>query len=77
MHRNFECVDGQIIGGFHIIGHLFYEGRPQGRDLWADDEAELRVKANEAYQQIKDECGQAFEMIYPADAWELRIPDCV
>lgn len=68
-----EIVDGIIIGGSHMTGQLFYEGRPQSGKLHGDSDDELREEARKAKQGWKDQCGEAFSMIYPNNAWELRI----
>lgn len=71
--RAFEEVNGIIVGGEWKTGRLFYEGRPQREQFTGDTDEDLRAKADIMLRAIKDECGQAFEMIYPNSVWELRI----
>jgi hypothetical protein len=69
-----ETVNGTIIGEIVSCGRLFYEGRPQGRGLYADDGAELRAEAQRLLEEIKADCGELYAEIYPRpDAWELRV----
>ena len=68
-----DDVNGQIIGGDHVTGQLYYEDRPQRSQLYADDTDALRRQAADTLAQIKQECRHAFAEIYPRDAWTLRI----
>ena len=68
-----DDIDGTIIGGDYVTGQLCYETRPQGRQLYADDAAGLRIEAGNLLRQIKADCGRVFADIYPHDEWTLRI----
>lgn len=68
-----EQVRGTIIGGDHLTGKLYYEGRPQSGNLYGRNDDELRNEATKAKQGWRDQCGDAFNTIYPNDSWELRI----
>ena len=43
-----DDIDGTLIGGDHVTGQLYYETRPHGRQLYADDAAGLRIEAGNA-----------------------------
>ena len=68
-----EDVSGLIVGRYMLIGSLHYEGRKQGGTIYAETEDALIAAANEYVRQQRHECGEAFQYIYPKDAWELRI----
>lgn len=68
-----EDVCGQVIGAYMLIGSVHYEGRKQGRDLYAESEEDLKALAEQYIQAQRAECGPAFRAIFPRDAWELRI----
>lgn len=69
-----DDVNGTVIGTMYMQGAVFYDGRKQGKTLYAESDAELRNKANEYFAELKKECGEAFTAIYPnVRAFELRI----
>lgn len=73
--RYIEHVQGTIIGGDHVSGRLYYEGRPQGGLLTADTTEELREKARALKADYIAKNNTPAWQVYPADAWELRIFD--
>jgi len=68
-----EEVNGYIVGKCVVTGTLRYEGRQQGNPLFSESDDQLLSDANALLADIKRQCGRAFELIYPKDAWELRI----
>lgn len=69
-----DDVNGVIIGGECAAGCLTYEGRRQGKQLYAGSEGDLHDMAAQYRQEILDGCGLAAREIYPdSDAWRLRI----
>jgi hypothetical protein len=68
-----DVVRGVIVGGEHHTARLFYENRQQGRDITADTYEALLQAGSDLLGELKQECGQAFPMIYPLKAWSLRI----
>lgn len=70
-----DDVSGQVIGTMYLVGRLYYEGRPQGRKLYATTESDLLAQAHELKAKLRADCGEALIFIYPLDAWELRIFD--
>ena len=68
-----DDVCGQIIGDILSVGFLSYEGRKQGQTLYADNEVELKKKAEQLKSEIINDMGEAFRMIYPGDNWKLVI----
>jgi hypothetical protein len=71
--RYIEQVQGTIIGGDHVCGRLYYDGRPQGGQLSADTIEELRSMAKGLKDRYIAENNTAAYKVYPLDAWELRI----
>ena len=69
-----EEVNGIVIGPITRTGQWHYEGRPQGRRVWAEtDSGLLESKARAEFTRMKADCGQAFELIYPnTQTWEFR-----
>lgn len=70
-----DDVNGQIIGRVMLQGALYYDGRRQGRVLWAETDDAMLKRAKEELAAIKTSCGEAFGLIYRKAAWELRICD--
>lgn len=71
-----DDVGGSIIGGDVIVGALYYDGRNQSGNIYADSQDELELLAKEKLEEIKAECGHLFKTLYPnLSAWELRIYD--
>lgn len=68
-----EDVSGQIVGGEYVQGAVYYDGRKQGRCLYGRTDEELRRQADAFIAEKREECGQAFAMIWPKPLWELRI----
>ena len=68
-----DDIRGTIIGGDDFTGQIFYDGRPQKGRFYGVNKDELVAKAGYTIRQIKKECGEAFELIYPNQSWELRI----
>lgn len=69
-------VGGIIIGGDYIAGRLYYNDRIQSSHFYADSDGDLLVAANARLDEIKSECGRAFDDIFPnKSGWELRIYD--
>ncbi len=69
-------VSGIIIGGeYGIRAALYYDGRRQGGDIFADNEEVAMAVAVERKREALKACGLAVRDIYPLDAWELRIYD--
>lgn len=69
-----DDVNGVIIGGECIVGYLTYEGRRQGKQLYAGSEGHLHAMATQYREEIIESCGMAAREIYPdSDAWCLRI----
>lgn len=69
-----DDVTGTIIGGEYLTGYLTYDGRKQGRQIYADCEAALIKLAEEQKAEILKDCGIVANVIYPmGDAWRLVI----
>ena len=69
-----EDVNGTVIGEILMIGQVFYDGRPQGPQVYGIDGQEIRENAERVINYLKKDCGQALNYIYPDEsAWELRI----
>lgn len=69
-----DDVSGVIVGGEYFVGYLTYEGRRQGRQLYACSEGQLHDLAAQSRKEILEDCGLAAREIFPnSDAWRLRI----
>lgn len=64
-----DDVNGEVIGDILKRGKLFYDGRQQGRDFYAPNDAELIAKGAE----LKDKLLSSMPFIYPEKLWEIRI----
>lgn len=62
-----------IVGGEWFKYQLFYDGRPQSQRLHAYTEQQAEDNGKALFEQVKAECGKAFDVIYPLNAWEVRI----
>jgi len=71
--RDYDDVNGVIIGPDLLVGALYYQGRPQTGQLYAESDDALLVLAKGEKDRIRLECGAAFPLIFPEDSWELRI----
>ncbi len=70
--KNYDDVNGTIIGGDFYHGQVFYDNRPQSKVLYGYTQDELTGKLSERLNEIKNECKEAFRLIYPFEAWEFR-----
>lgn len=71
-----DDTNGIVVGTMYKVGQLYYEDRPQGRQLYATSEAELKDKARRLKQEMLNDCGTVVEYIYPnKQAWILKILD--
>lgn len=69
-----DDVTGIIIGGEYLLGFLTYDGRKQGRQIYAESHAALIKLAEEQKAEILKDCGIVARDIYPKDdAWRLVI----
>ena len=68
-----DDVCGQIIGSIASVGFLSYDGRQQGQTIYAENESELKRKAEVMKNEIINDMGEAFKLIYPGDNWKLVI----
>lgn len=69
-----DDVNGQIIGGFVVVGFLTYEGRRQTQDFYADTEELLKVAANDRLAERREEIGETYSLIYPnKNGWSLKV----
>lgn len=70
-----DDVRGHVIGQFVTVADLFYEGRKQGRTIYAPTE-DGAIQAGQALKaDIIASCGEGARHIFPLDAWEIRIYD--
>lgn len=72
--RAIEDVRGIIIGGNYVHASLFYDGRQQGRDVYADSEAEAIEKCKAMRdERIKEFGGHPCYLYQQPELWEVRI----
>ena len=70
--KNFDDVNGQIVGGDFGQCWVTYDGRKQGSTKYPRHEAEAYAFCESIVQSIKDDCGVVFKDIYPKDAWQYH-----
>jgi len=67
-----DDVNGFIVGSICVCAQLKYDGRPQGKQIIADNEDQARQIARQQKQAIREDLGQFFNEIYPDDSkWML------
>ena len=71
-----ESVNGQCIGDIYATRcALYYDGRRQREDIFAENQKQGEAQAIEMLEEIKKDCGNAFLDIYPEKKWEVRFFD--
>lgn len=68
-----DDVRGVIIGGSYWGWQIFYDGRPQSQRQCADSKEEAIERGRAEVARVKAECAKVLWLIYPLDAWEIRI----
>ena len=72
--KNFEDVNGQIVGSDYGQCWVTYQGRQQGPMMYAQDYPEADKMCIETVERIKSECGEVFDLIYPdKSAWKFHM----
>ncbi len=72
----YERVNGRIIGPVQVSGGLYYNGRPEGPTLSADNEADLmKVLTALKAERISAIDPSIVRLIY-GGKWEARIFGC-
>jgi hypothetical protein len=68
-----EDVSGVIVGGDFVCAKLCYEGRQQGRQIYADDVAEALGEAVNLKKELINDLGRDLaKEIYPCDdSWKI------
>jgi hypothetical protein len=68
-----DDVNGVIVGGNYICAKLSYEGRQQGRQIYAVDADAARAEAVNLKKEIIAELGASLaKEIYPCDeSWKI------
>jgi hypothetical protein len=65
-----DDVNGQIVGGDYGRAWVTYCGRNQGAMCYPKNETQAKAMCEEIKSNINQECGQAFDLIYPkSDGW--------
>lgn len=71
-----EEVGGVVVGRYHLICSLRYNGRKQGSMIYAETEEEAKRIAEDRKDEIIRQCGSAARDIFPLDTWEMRVHAC-
>lgn len=71
--RFVENVNGVIIGEIGFQGALYYNGTKQGGTIYGVSDDEIIEKGKTALQEIKNNLGESYQMIFPLKVWEIRI----
>lgn len=71
IHEVFKDEDttGQVVGGFKTAAALFYEGRRQCQNIYADSEGEATSRLEGVRAELLLENPQVFK----PSSWEVRI----
>lgn len=67
-----DDVSGVIVGAFVQQAFLTYEGRKQGPTMYVKSDDEAKELAQAYIDNQRQEFGEAFRMIYPNKAWQVR-----
>lgn len=71
--QNFtDDVNGQIIGGDYVIAWVSYEGRKQGRTIYAENQKQAEQELTRIVLDMQDEFGDSFRLIYPKKEWAFN-----
>ena len=71
--KAFDDVNGQIVGGDYGMCWVTYEGRKQGQTMYACDYPEADALCFATVERIRQDCGEAFDLIYPdKNAWKFH-----
>ena len=70
-----EEVNGVIIGGDFVCGHLYYgDKRASYKQLYASSDAELKQKAKQLKNQMLEDNKDIRHWLFPDDnAWSVKI----
>lgn len=68
-----DDVNGTIIGGDYGMCWVTYQDRKQGKTNYPANKVEAEQMCSCVVEEIKKDCGEAFNMIYPdKDAWKFH-----
>ena len=67
-----DDVNGQIIGGDYVAAWVSYEGRKQGRTIYAENQKQAEQMLTRIVLDIQDELGDSFKLIYPKKEWDFN-----
>lgn len=67
--KNFEDVNGDIVGAYYGQCWLTYDGRKQGQTFYCLTESEGEKQLLQKIEEIKNDCGDVFKDIYPDQKW--------
>lgn len=67
-----DDVSGQIVGAFYQQAFLTYEDRKQGPTMYVKTDDEAKKLAQLYINDQREELGDAFAMIYPNNAWQVK-----
>lgn len=70
-----ECVSGVIVGGDFVCAKLCYEGRQQGRQIYAESRERVKEMALFMKKELIADLGEMLaKEIYPNDsAWRVVV----
>jgi hypothetical protein len=74
--RAIDDVRGVVIGGDSVQAALFYDGRQQGSDVYADSDQEAVEKCKAMRdERVKELGGHPCYLYQEPELWEVRIYD--
>lgn len=70
--KNFDDVNGTIIGGEFGQCWVTYKGKQQGSIYYPVNEVEATRFCDKIVSDIKADCGAVFKLIYPEESWKYH-----
>ena len=71
--KPFDDVAGQIIGGDYGQCWVTYEGRKQGKTMYADNYPDADVLCMGVVNRLQDDLGDNFYIVYPnKNGWKFH-----
>lgn len=71
--KDFDDVNGQIVGGDYGFAWVTYESRQQGPKAPVKTRQEAQAHCESVISEIKADCGEVFKFIYPnAALWRFH-----
>ena len=71
--QTFDDINGQVVGGDYGQCWVTYEGRKQGKTMYANDYPEADAACWTVINRLQNELGENFRSIFPNDkGWKFH-----